>query len=120
MGKRYNLVWSKLFEMLEAVDSVVKHYVKVMCRMLEADLGGFLDNLAREYGFTYRFEPVENGGGGVRYVPGLIISGNPGAKKVVEKELYERFPDIMSDSRLRIVAEPVRLSVEEIDKLKGR
>lgn len=100
MGKKYSKIWFEVHEIMSKAQKKIYEKVKEMCEELKRDIGGLLDELAEQYGFTYVIQPKEGNGVSYDCKPCVFIEAPKDIVKKVEREVLRRYPDIVSDSRL--------------------
>jgi len=109
---RYAKLWFEVHRIVSRAQKDVYGVVEEMCRLLVEDVGGFLEGLRREYGFTYVIEPLQGNSDIMRCVPCLFVDGDAEVFKTVERMVRERFPEVVSESRLVFERRPRGVSLE--------
>ena len=112
MAGRYNRMWLRVHQVVSRAQKEVYLIVEEICGMVANDIGEFLEGLREEYGFTYVIEPMQGDGDIMRCVPCLYIEADEHVFEAVKKAVLERFPEVVSESRLVFERKPRQVEIE--------
>jgi hypothetical protein len=104
----YAELWMRVNDIVQDARRRAEEVVREVCRMLMEDAGELLDELAEKHGFTYVIAPMQGVGDPAGVVPCVYVEGDTFAYGRVCEALRERFPELVSASRLRVELMPRR------------
>jgi len=108
----YSRKWFEVHRLISKAQKGVFKVVEEICGLVEKDIGGFLEELQKREKFTYVIEPLQGDGDIMRCVPCLFVDGDGETFKVVEGAVRERFPEVVSESRLVFERRPQEVVIE--------
>jgi len=109
---KYNKMWAKVNDVLTDARKRVEAIVEDICRMVYVDIGGKLEELSRQYGFTYVIEPWVEGCNGSGIVPCVYVEGTEEDVSRVRSAIVEAYPEVVSESRLIFKRKPREVPIE--------
>jgi len=112
MERKYNKYWFEVYKIISKAQKDIFEIVKKICKKVKKDIGDYLLELRQTYNFTFTIEPKIGNTDIMKCVPCVYITADDETFEIVKKSVIERFPDIVSDSRLTFEKKPREIKIE--------
>jgi hypothetical protein len=110
--KKYSKYWFEVYKVVSKAQKDVFEIVRKICEEIKKDIGNYLLELQEKYNFTYVIDPRTGNTDIMKCVPCIYITADDETFEIVKRSIIEKFPELVSDSRLVFEKRPMEIRIE--------